>query len=84
MLRVFSSSIDFVQQVDQINADLSAERSNAQKAENARQQFDRQNKDLKAKLQEMENVVRSKYKASLAAMEAKVSQLEEQLDLETR
>ncbi|XP_078286551.1 myosin-9 isoform X1 [Rhinoraja longicauda] len=71
-------------QVDQINADLSAERSNAQKAENARQQFDRQNKELKTKLQEMENVVRSKYKASLAALEAKVAQLEEQLDAETR
>ncbi|XP_051899204.1 myosin-9-like isoform X2 [Pristis pectinata] len=71
-------------QVDQINADLSAERSNAQKAENARQQLDRQNKDLKTKLQEMENAVRSKYKANLAALEAKVAQLEEQLDAETR
>ncbi|XP_059809759.1 myosin-9-like isoform X1 [Hypanus sabinus] len=71
-------------QVDQLNADLSAERSNAQKAENARQQLDRQNKELKAKLQEMENAVRSKYKANLTALEAKIAQLEEQLDAETR
>ncbi|XP_038639473.1 myosin-9-like isoform X3 [Scyliorhinus canicula] len=71
-------------QVDQINADLSAERSNAQKAENARQQLDRQNKELKAKLQEMENAVRSKYKANITALEAKIAQLEEQLDAETR
>ncbi|XP_067875475.1 myosin-9-like isoform X2 [Heterodontus francisci] len=71
-------------QVDQINADLSAERSNAQKTENARQQLDRQNKELKAKLQEMENAVKSKYKANITALEAKIAQLEEQLDAETR
>ncbi|XP_060705255.1 myosin-9-like isoform X1 [Hemiscyllium ocellatum] len=71
-------------QVDQINADLSAERSNVQKAENARQQLERQNKELKAKLQEMENAVRSKYKANITALEAKIAQLEEQLDSETR
>ncbi|XP_073419906.1 myosin-9-like [Dendrobates tinctorius] len=49
-------------QVDQRNADLNAERSNAQKNENARQQLDRQNKELTAK----------------------VAQLEEQLDAETK
>ncbi|XP_073435281.1 myosin-9-like [Dendrobates tinctorius] len=49
-------------QVDQMNADLNAERSNAQKNENAHQQLDRQNNELKAK----------------------VAQLEEQLDAETK
>ncbi|XP_044842340.1 myosin-9 isoform X1 [Mauremys mutica] len=71
-------------QIDQINTDLNAERSNAQKNENARQQMERQNKDLKAKLQEMESAVKSKFKASITALEAKIAQLEEQLDLETK
>uniref|UniRef100_A0A8U7MX82 Myosin-9 n=1 Tax=Corvus moneduloides TaxID=1196302 RepID=A0A8U7MX82_CORMO len=71
-------------QIDQMNADLNAERSNAQKNENARQQMERQNKELKLKLQEMESAVKSKYKASITALEAKIAQLEEQLDMETK
>ncbi|CAJ0928487.1 unnamed protein product [Ranitomeya imitator] len=71
-------------QVDQMNADLNAERSNAQKNENARQQLDRQNKELKTKLQELEGSVKSKFKASITALEAKIAQLEEQLDAETK
>ncbi|NXI42042.1 MYH9 protein, partial [Galbula dea] len=71
-------------QIDQMNADLNAERSNAQKNENARQQMERQNKDLKIKLQEMESAVKSKYKATITALEAKIAQLEEQLDMETK
>uniref|UniRef100_A0A1W7RFJ1 Myosin-9 n=1 Tax=Agkistrodon contortrix contortrix TaxID=8713 RepID=A0A1W7RFJ1_AGKCO len=71
-------------QIDQINTDLNAERSNAQKNENARQQVERQNKELKAKLQEMESAVKSKYKSSITALEAKIVQLEEQLDTETK
>ncbi|XP_066489511.1 myosin-9 isoform X1 [Tiliqua scincoides] len=71
-------------QIDQINTDLNAERSNAQKNENARQQLERQNKELKAKLQEMESAVKSKYKSSITALEAKIAQLEEQLDSETK
>lgn len=50
-------------QIDQINTDLNLERSHAQKNENARQQLERQNKELKVKLQEMEGTVKSKYKA---------------------
>ncbi|NXM67385.1 MYH9 protein, partial [Serilophus lunatus] len=71
-------------QIDQMNADLNAERSNAQKNENARQQMERQNKELKLKLQEMESAVKSKYKANITALEAKIAQLEEQLDIETK
>ncbi|XP_003430622.2 myosin-9 [Ornithorhynchus anatinus] len=71
-------------QIDQINTDLNMERSNAQKNENARQQMERQNKELKVKLQEMESTVKSKYKASITALEAKIAQLEEQLDNETK
>ncbi|XP_040841332.1 myosin-9 isoform X1 [Ochotona curzoniae] len=71
-------------QIDQMNTDLNLERSQAQKNENARQQLERQNKELKVKLQEMEGTVKSKYKASIAALEAKIAQLEEQLDNETK
>ncbi|KAM4650637.1 LOW QUALITY PROTEIN: myosin-9 [Discoglossus pictus] len=71
-------------QIDQLNTDLNAERSNAQKNDNARQQMERQNKELKTKLQEMEGAVKSKFKASITALEAKIAQLEEQLDAETK
>ncbi|XP_061062484.1 myosin-9 [Eubalaena glacialis] len=71
-------------QIDQINTDLNLERSHTQKNENARQQLERQNKELKVKLQEMEGTVKSKYKASITALEAKIAQLEEQLDNETK
>ncbi|KAM6215380.1 myosin-9 [Rhynchocyon petersi] len=71
-------------QIDQMNTDLNLERSHAQKNENARQQMERQNKELKVKLQEMEGTVKSKFKASIAALEAKIAQLEEQLDNETK
>ncbi|KAM5148231.1 myosin-9 [Mantella aurantiaca] len=71
-------------QIDQLNTDLNAERSSAQKNENARQQMDRQNKELKTKLQELEGSVKSKFKSSITALEAKIAQLEEQLDTETK
>ncbi|KAM9296801.1 myosin-10 [Gastrophryne carolinensis] len=71
-------------QVDTLNAELAGERSSAQKSENARQQLERQNKELKAKLQELEGSVKSKFKATIAALEAKIGQLEEQLEQETK
>ncbi|XP_067116003.1 myosin-11-like isoform X2 [Osmerus mordax] len=72
------------QQVDQLNNELQTERTTSQKNESARQQMERQNKELKAKLQEMENQVKSKFKSSITALEAKVAQLEEQLEQESR
>lgn len=60
------------------------ERSTSQKNDSARQQLERQNKELKAKVQEMENQVKSKFKSSISALEAKVAQLEEQLEQENR
>uniref|UniRef100_A0A665XD32 Myosin-10 n=1 Tax=Echeneis naucrates TaxID=173247 RepID=A0A665XD32_ECHNA len=71
-------------QVETLNTELSGERSAAQKSENARQQMERQNKDLKAKLAELEGAVKSKFKASIAAQEAKLLQLEEQLEQEVK
>ncbi|KAI2666876.1 Myosin-9 [Labeo rohita] len=71
-------------QTDQINVELTAERSTSQRLEGARSQMERQNKELKLKLTELEGAVKSKYKASIAALEAKIAQLEEQLDIETK
>ncbi|XP_041087835.1 myosin-10-like isoform X3 [Polyodon spathula] len=69
-------------QEETLSLQLSGERSLAQKNEAARQQLERQNKELKGKLSELEGDVRSKYKLSIAALEAKINQLEEQLELE--
>uniref|UniRef100_A0A8B9LUP3 Myosin, heavy chain 10, non-muscle n=1 Tax=Astyanax mexicanus TaxID=7994 RepID=A0A8B9LUP3_ASTMX len=71
-------------QVDTLTTELAGERSTAQKSENARQQLERQNKDLKAKLQELEGSVKSKFKATISALEAKILQLEEQLEQEAK
>ncbi|XP_061079986.1 myosin-9-like isoform X1 [Conger conger] len=71
-------------QTDQMNVELTAERSTSQRLEGARSQLDRQNKELKLKLQELEGTVKSKYKASIASLETKIGQVEEQLDIETR
>lgn len=46
--------------------------------------MERQNKELKVKLQEMEGIMKSKYKSNITALEAKIAQLEEQLDSETK
>ncbi|ELV13168.1 Apolipoprotein L3 [Tupaia chinensis] len=56
-------------QIDQINTDLNLETSHTQKKEKLRQQLEHQNKDLKFKLQEMEGTVKSKYKASITALD---------------
>ncbi|XP_062244041.1 myosin-10-like [Platichthys flesus] len=71
-------------QVESLTTELTGERGTAQKSENARQQMERQNKDLKAKLAELEGTVKLKFKASIAAQEAKILQLEEQLEQEVK
>ncbi|XP_029545154.1 myosin-10 isoform X2 [Salmo trutta] len=71
-------------QVDILNTELAGERSAAQKSENARQGMERQNKELKAKLVELEGAVKSKFKAAITALEAKILQLEEQLEQEAK
>lgn len=63
---------------------MSTERSNSQQLEGARSQLDRQNKELKLKLQELEGTIKSKYKFTITSLEAKIAQLEEQLDTESK
>ncbi|KAM3922219.1 myosin-10-like isoform 1-T1 [Leptodactylus fuscus] len=71
-------------QVETMTTELAAERSFSQKAENARQQMERQNKELKVKLNEMDSSVRAKYKIAIASLESKIAQLEEQMEQESK
>uniref|UniRef100_A0A4W3IIK6 Myosin, heavy chain 11b, smooth muscle n=1 Tax=Callorhinchus milii TaxID=7868 RepID=A0A4W3IIK6_CALMI len=73
-----------VQQSEQLSNELAAERSSNQKNDGARQQLERQNKELKAKLHEMEGAVKSKFKSTITSLEAKIAQLEEQLETEAK
>lgn len=82
--RIVCSAVFYILQVDQLTNELQAERTTSQKNESAKQLMERQNKELKAKLLEMENQVKSKFKSSITALEAKVAQLEEQLEQESR
>uniref|UniRef100_A0A3Q4G2Z8 Myosin-9 n=1 Tax=Neolamprologus brichardi TaxID=32507 RepID=A0A3Q4G2Z8_NEOBR len=68
----------------QVETYMSTERSNSQQLEGARSQLDRQNKELKLKLQELEGTIKSKYKFTITSLEAKIAQLEEQLDVESK
>lgn len=67
--------------VEQLMSDLQSERSAAQKQESGRMLLERQNKELKAKLAELETAQRAKTKATIAALESKIANLEEQLEV---
>ncbi|XP_076583897.1 myosin-9-like isoform X2 [Chaetodon auriga] len=71
-------------QTEQLTTELSTERSSSQRLEGTRSQLDRQNKELKLKLQELEGTIKSKYKSFITTLEAKIAQLEEQLDIESK
>jgi len=71
-------------QADQMSSDLAAERSNCQKVDAERAMLDRQNKDLHAKLSELEAQLKTRTKAAMQALESKIANLEEQLDAEAR
>lgn len=46
--------------------------------------LERQNKELKAKLSELEMTQRSKTKATISTLESKINNLEEQLEAEAK
>ncbi|XP_055837169.1 myosin heavy chain, non-muscle isoform X5 [Episyrphus balteatus] len=70
--------------IEQLSTELATEKSNSQKNENARALLERQNKELKAKLAEIETAQRTKVKATIAGLEAKIANLEEQLENEAK
>merc|ERR1712012_429376 len=69
--------------IEQLTTELAQERGQVQKLENSRMLLERQNKELKTKLTEVEGSQRAKHKAAIAALESKISNLEEQLASET-
>ncbi|ROL49888.1 Myosin-10 [Anabarilius grahami] len=69
-------------QVETLTVQLSGERTLAQKSESAREALERQNKELKTRLSEMEGAVKGKHRLSVAALEAKIESMEEQLEQE--
>ncbi|KAK1798374.1 hypothetical protein P4O66_007828, partial [Electrophorus voltai] len=73
-----------IQQVDQLSVELQVERATSQRSEGARQQLERQNKDLKTKLQEVEGQAKSKLRASITTLEVKLHHVEDQLEQEIR
>ncbi|XP_043971901.1 myosin-10 isoform X4 [Gambusia affinis] len=69
-------------QVETLTVQLQGERTLAQKAESSREQLEKQNKELRSRLEELEGAVRGKHKLSVAALEAKIETMEEQLEQE--
>lgn len=67
--------------IEQLTTELANERSSAQKNESGRLLLERQNKELKAKLTELETAQRTKTKATITALESKLANLEEQLEV---
>ncbi|XP_061761638.1 myosin-11-like isoform X1 [Nerophis ophidion] len=72
------------QLVEQLGAELAAEKLASQSKEASRQQLEKQNRELKAKVQEMEGQGRSKLKTSVTTLENKLKEAEEQLETESR
>ncbi|XP_068998780.1 myosin-10 isoform X4 [Embiotoca jacksoni] len=69
-------------QVETLTVQLQGERTLAQKADANREHLERQNKELKSRLGELEGAVRGKHRLSVAALEAKIESMEEQLEQE--
>lgn len=57
---------------EQLQTDLNSEKSSVLKMEGHRSMLERQNKELKSKLSELDTEIRSKTKSTIAALESKV------------
>nr|KAF6267353.1 myosin heavy chain 14 [Pipistrellus kuhlii] len=71
-------------QVESLTTELSAERSFSAKAESGRQQLERQIQELRERLGEEDAGARARQKMTIAALESKLAQTEEQLEQENR
>ncbi|KAG7336017.1 hypothetical protein KOW79_000710 [Hemibagrus wyckioides] len=69
-------------QVETLTVQLAGERTLVQKSDGARESLERQNKELKTRLTELEGAVRGKHRLSVAALESKIESMEEQLEQE--
>ncbi|XP_011332661.1 myosin heavy chain, non-muscle isoform X2 [Ooceraea biroi] len=70
--------------IEQLTTDLATERSTTQKLESHKMLLERQNKELKAKLTELETAQRAKTKATIQQLESKINNLDEQLETEAK
>lgn len=64
--------------------DLASERSATQKLENGRMMMERQAKENKAKITELESQMKTRSKAMISSLETKIASLEEQVEVETK
>lgn len=69
---------------EQLNNELQEACAAMQRNKSMQQTLERHNKELKAKLEDMEIQSKSKVKSSVSALEAKVQELEDQLEQENR
>ena len=70
--------------IEQLTFELAAERENTKKMENTKMMLEKQNMELKVKLEEVEDSNRVKVKAVIATLESNVSKLEEQISAEAQ
>ncbi|MFH4974130.1 hypothetical protein AB6A40_000839 [Gnathostoma spinigerum] len=71
-------------QVEQLTTELSMERSLCQKVDAEKQTLERANRDLKAKVGELETSAQVRSRAQIAALEAKIQSLEDQYNIEAQ
>ncbi|ULT80565.1 hypothetical protein L3Y34_010855 [Caenorhabditis briggsae] len=69
-------------QLEQVTTDLSMERTLNQKTDAEKQSLERTCRDYKAKITELESGAQSRARAQMAALEAKIQYLEDQLNAE--
>ena len=84
LLAPYSKYFSMHFQIDQLTADLASERSSVQRIEGERLALERLTKELKMKLEEVESQQKAKVKTATQSIESKVSNLEEQLETESR
>ncbi|XP_048846308.1 myosin-11-like isoform X2 [Brienomyrus brachyistius] len=73
-----------MQQAEQLNNELQEARAATQRNKSTQQTLERHNKELKAKLEDMECQSKTRVKSSVGALEARVQELEDLLEQENR
>ncbi|CAG7725666.1 unnamed protein product [Allacma fusca] len=71
-------------QIETVTTELQSERSSLSKTESARLALEKSNKDLRAKMSELETQNKTKNKSIITQLELKVQSLEEQLENEVK
>lgn len=71
-------------QIDELSAEVAMERSKAKQAETARGNLEKQNRECRARLAELEGDKSNRTKAELIAIQAKLTQVEDERDQEAK